>query len=155
MNPIIFLDFDGVIVVGTDWRKASPVHIQRLNRIIEATGAEIVVSSSWRYGHDCEALLKEWGCVGKVIGCTPKGGHELPSGIFKGETRGSEIQGWLELHPTETFIIIDDDPDMGALRPRCIFTDFRDGLQDLHVQLAIRALTKSKENSIGTRTIHV
>lgn len=89
---VIFLDFDGVLVTVHDrYTAGSPFCVFNLNRIIEATGAKIVVSSSWRILFEMEELtrfLKEWGVQGEVIGKTPVN-HD-------GE-RGDEIQAWLNV----------------------------------------------------------
>jgi hypothetical protein len=53
LTPLLFLDVDGVL----NSHDANEYHfntihrdkIERLNRIVKATGAEIVISSAWRY----------------------------------------------------------------------------------------------------------
>ena len=53
----IFLDFDGVITtLESKWR-LSPPHMEIVKKIIDKTGAKIVISSSWRY-RDVETTLK-------------------------------------------------------------------------------------------------
>lgn len=64
MRKIIFLDFDGVLntehyqnllqLQGKPWQDEygaffDPNAVKQLKRIIDATGADIVVESSWKY----------------------------------------------------------------------------------------------------------
>ena len=44
---VIFLDFDGVITIPPKWYLQAGL-IKNVKKIVDATGAKIVVSSSWR-----------------------------------------------------------------------------------------------------------
>jgi len=121
---VIFLDFDGVInstswVPDADdqphlsipWYAAGldPDLVALVNEIIERTGAQVVVSSSWRQGATLEWLqevLEEVGFLGDVIGATPRISYNQ---------RASEIQAWLAGHgeDVEQFVILDDYADAG------------------------------------------
>mgnify|MGYP003393400355 CR=1 FL=1 len=120
---VIFLDFDGVLnsemfFVGLDRKnceKAFPESelseelISNLNFIIEETGANVVVSSTWRHGRsvaELQRLLETAGFKGKVIDKTPDFLHNTTI------PRGIEIEGWLKKNSVESFVIIDDDDDM-------------------------------------------
>ena len=46
---VIFLDFDGVITLPPKWHLESD-KIKLVKKIVDETGAKIVVSSSWRRG---------------------------------------------------------------------------------------------------------
>lgn len=144
---IIFLDFDGVLVSGFDYflgdvpNKAA---VAALNRVIEATGASIVVSSSWRVGTSLKELqetLNNWGVRGIVIGKTP---------VIKylNEPRGIEIQEFIEdftlTDDIESFVIIDDNSDMCELKPYLVLTEKRNGLTDSDAEECIKMLNKSK-----------
>lgn len=150
MVKVVFLDFDGVLnsesFVRDYYRKSflqrepaeiDPVAVARLNRILEATGAVVCISSSWRLLHKTEELvdfLKGTGFTGKVIGITPR--LDAP--------RGMEIQEWMDTAPgyreIESFVILDDDADMAHLGHRLVQTDFAGGLEDHHIERAIRML---------------
>ena len=150
---LVFLDFDGVLnsteymlsdrptarerggVMGLD-----PLAVARLNRLIKATSAEVVVTSVVRHRKRrtelCD-ILNERGFVGTVRGMTPW--LNLDHG------RGLEIQAWLDesarrLGPIE-FVILDDDTDMHHLLPRLVKTSFETGLTDADVDQAILMLT--------------
>ena len=50
MRKIIFLDFDGVITTMASRYALDRYKCDLLQQVIDLTGAEIVVSSSWRCG---------------------------------------------------------------------------------------------------------
>lgn len=157
MIKIVFLDIDGVLNSHNyflsrpspkDYDHSSmldPVAMQRLNRLLKATDAVVVISSSWRNGHNVEQLddlLRSRGFAGRIIGMTATD-SDVP-------TRGGEIQAWLSLHPTvESFVILDDDRDSENLSNRWVQTTFMNGLQDNHVDKAIELL-QQKENEVMT-----
>lgn len=146
MNPIIFLDFDGVLNSAISWENykknhLAPEHINILNQITDLTNSRIVISSSWRYGTSLtslRAMLKRKGVKAKVIGKTP----ELRSDQWQDlVSRGQEIQVWLDDNPHDRFIILDDGDDMGHLTPYLIQTDHKTGLTKEHIEPAVRLLT--------------
>ena len=119
MHPfenIVHLDFDGVLTsepftrqcifehrrenwYGLDW--FDPKCIELLRKIVNATGAKIVVSSSWRdLGMD--KLRKVWfenNMPGELIGTTP---------IWV-LTKADAIKQWLKDNPCGHFAVLDDD----------------------------------------------
>ena len=88
MKKILFLDIDGVLNTER-WHKKmmeshapkdsfgydfDPEAVANLRRIIEATGAEIVISSSWK-GYGMDGLQELWetrDLPGKVIDMLPE-----------------------------------------------------------------------------------
>lgn len=143
---VIFLDFDGVLN-SIMWAEARTAEnrgnlygldheaVQRLARLVDAVGAKIVVSSTWRKNRTVERLielLKDAGYPGDppVIGKTPVLWRNE-----KGERleRGHEIQQWLDENPgVESFVILDDDSDMAHLKDRLVRTGNCCGLRDFH-----------------------
>jgi HAD domain in Swiss Army Knife RNA repair proteins len=137
---IIFLDIDGVIALPVPGRKTvlpSRQCIEQLNRITDATGAKIVLTSGRRFATDNESTLAEWGVRGEIIGRTPLVGNGL------GGNRAEDIAQWLTEYqePIEKFVILDDDWDVGELCLRLIRTDWNDGLTIALAEEAIRNLT--------------
>lgn len=125
---VIFLDVDGVLN-SEEWMKSrrdkysmddihtqypfyefSPDLVANLNKITDATGAKIVVSSTWRLGRTVEQLielLKSVGVTGEVIDKTDHMGAPSKLGsTITGEKptekmgytipRGCEIAHWLK-----------------------------------------------------------
>lgn len=141
---VIFLDIDGVLVNRDSLRVAggfravgAPSCVEALNKIVEETGAQIVVSSTWRrkfrYSDMCR-LLYMWGVTGKVIDCTPFD--------YKFTMRGQEIAKWLEGEHVDSFIILDDDCDMGDLCNRLVQTCNEKGLTMEDAKEAIARLNQ-------------
>jgi hypothetical protein len=114
---VIFLDIDGVLNVipkGFDkWGGIFHPHfVDNLKRIIDATGAKIVISSTWRMGNGLVGMREMWEdrvLPGEVIDITPNFMVNFKTTIC----RGKEIDAWLSEHPEVTnYVIIDDDCDM-------------------------------------------
>ena len=160
-DKIIFLDIDGVLnseksmsKIGKEYFEDIPhkMHIKHLYKIIKATGAIVVISSTWRLG--CSNyfmfgyLFYALGFKIEVIGITPR---------IPGEQRGQEIQKWIKQRNIEAnrnnsfsdyinevgnFIILDDDSDMKGIMDHLILTDGRYGLQKKHIKQAIKMLNQ-------------
>jgi len=134
MAKYILLDFDGVItshryslkcyrehaepnIYGLDW--FDPECIAILKGIVDETGAEIIVSSSWRNLWSVQ-LQRIWEYVpmpGKLAGI-------VPVWILD---KKEAIRYWLKQHPDDRYVIIDDD-DLGL--DNQYRTDHRMGLVD-------------------------
>lgn len=146
---IIFLDIDGVLNSKKSlenfkslWQ-LSPDNISQLNKIIEATGAKIVISSSWRHRREISSELESYlnddcGIKGEIIGRTPVVGFS--------RRRGCEIATWLEEwqgESIEDFVILDDGSDMEPLIERLCQTSFDTGLTEQEADKAIKMLNKN------------
>jgi len=120
----LFLDFDGVLnVIPPDHDDFGgifhPNFVENLGRIIEVTGAKLIISSSWRH-MGLERLNRMWesrGYPGEIIGITPDLRWGTPEDRLEpGEEkyiRGDEIQAILDQKPEITnYVILDDDDDM-------------------------------------------
>lgn len=109
---VIFLDVDGVLNnfslisrYGFDYIDES--HVILLAQVVKSTGAEIVLSSSWRHQEKDLSLVKDAlkRANLEIKGCTP---------WLNGRARIYEIKQWLAEHPEVTkFAILDDDEDAG------------------------------------------
>lgn len=128
---IIFLDIDGVLnnlnwfkynqdKKGTNEFYFAPHLVNNLNAITDTTGAEIVVSSSWRKSRDIDELkriFKEVGITGRVIGKTKS---LYFNNHYESVPRGCEVKQWIKdnkeildkdyLH-WKSYVIIDDETD--------------------------------------------
>jgi hypothetical protein len=148
---IVFLDFDGVLNSLSDvaFSGASncfqAAFIGRLNAIVQASGAKVVVSSTWRVHHSIDelrGLLRVSGFEGEIIGCTPVFSYEHAQGLSDiGVIRCNEIQAWIDAHPVPlTSFVILDDLDLAPLSAYQIKTDMEVGLCDIHVAEALAVL---------------
>jgi len=132
-KKIIFLDIDGVMNSQVDYELAeargdlekareeahelSERCVGLLNDLIDETGAEVVISSVWRYSttkEEMQALFEKKGFMHKILDYTPVYDRRF-------SVRGNEILGWIKdheeylgqfYHDFETFVIFDDDSDM-------------------------------------------
>ena len=129
-NPIIFLDFDGVII-NYDYKftKVSEKCLKNLHQLVKETNAKIVISSTWRL---CKSR-KELSQMIKlpILDITPE---------LKDCIRGNEIDKWLAKNPVKRYIIIDDDDDMGIHKDRLIQTQSMIGLTEQDVLRALELL---------------
>ena len=146
---IIFLDIDGVLncenayrkgecnYTKWNWEDGTEDHHQSfcswskelLNKLIDETGAKIVISSTWR-SSGVDFMRKVWeleGMHGEIIGITPNFRSykiNIPRGIeiqhyleeelkFHHINWDKDIQKeYMEKSGVENYIIIDDDSDM-------------------------------------------
>jgi hypothetical protein len=148
---VIFLDFDGVLnttadepdVSGELWTEAwlDEALVARLARLVEATEATVVLSTSWRQRRSREelaAMLGLRGYAGGVHDVTPR----LPRPA-EGErlVRASEITAWLATHPdVRSFVILDDHTEFGDLSAQHVAIDPAVGLTDADVRRALTLL---------------
>jgi hypothetical protein len=152
---IIFLDIDGVLNNPGCYAIASGTHtpadsicVAALNHILIATGALIVISSTWKLQGlmFCKEKLARWGVKPRtVLDATPNLQGE-------GKTRAEEIQEWLDRngdrHPIEAFVILDDEADLGHLTNSLIKTAGYRGLimPDAEKAITMLAGTTRKGN---------
>lgn len=152
---VLFLDIDGVLNSRAwaekrgpeGFRIFDPEAVAQLRRIVQQTGCQIVVSSSWRVGRSFTGMREEFGecgmdpeIVGRIIDKTPEWRTAHGGGIVAGfACRGDEIAAWLKGYrrPVEAFVILDDNSDMGALTERLIQTEWAVGLTAADADRAI------------------
>lgn len=135
MDKLIFLDVDGVLNNQT-WAlkmfKEEGVRVysediledralRLLKRLVDETGAKIIVSSAWRKipgSYDAlKAQLNHYGL--SVAGDTP----------YAGGVRGDDISAWFNRNPGDyRYVILDDDSDMDGHMEHLVQTDFDTGL---------------------------
>lgn len=120
-----------------------PRACQNLNKILQATDAKIVISSTWRLSysiHELDQILTNNGILAKVHGVTPS--FNSDSLIVPGTRRGVEIAAYLKAHPEITnYVILDDDSDMLIeQKPYFILVSTGVGLTDRQAQHAIQKL---------------
>ena len=144
MVKIIFLDIDGVLTSRKslytygNFRTFLPSSVEALNFLLKASGAKIVISSGFRMGRSLETIADYFNQRGidgsKIIGKTPR---------FQG-LRGMEIHEWLyhATIPIESFVILDDETDMGRHISRLVKTSLELGMDMSHAKLAIKMLNQ-------------
>lgn len=165
MKKILFLDIDGVLNTER-WHKKmieshapkdsfgydfDPEAVANLRHIVEATGAEIVISSSWK-GYGMDGLQELWetrDLPGKVIDFTPDVvTDEMLLQINLEEVdmmicRGKEIKKWLSMHKNKVshYAILDDYDDMlPEQMPHFVQTNYEVGISKQDADRVIEIL---------------
>lgn len=150
---VIFLDIDGVLNCSSSKSRdpdgctgIDDARVKLLRKIVDATGAKIVLISTWQ---------KEW----LSEGVTDSGWYLIRklwrerlnifsrTGKWSWNDRGQGIVDWLNRFPEEieSWIVLDDEifndyPRCGIM-PHLVQTDFySNGLNETHVEKAIELL---------------
>ena len=137
---MIFLDFDGVLAPIRRWDRygdLDPACIRVLNDVVARGGADVVVSSTWRYGRtaaELQTMLDAAGFIGRVVDTTPVG--------TPGASRGDEIAAWLAANDVSGYVIIDDHVDMGELRAHLVQTHPAHGLHADDISRVLETLMR-------------
>ncbi len=119
---VIFCDVDGVLQVHYGEKDEfgflfHPHFEANLRRIVEATGAKIVISSDWRKNGlgEMKRLWSHRNLAGEVIDVTVDCFQIVDMGIcefYDLVERGHEIQYYLDTNDVEQYVILDDINDM-------------------------------------------
>ena len=153
---VIFCDVDGVLnnestseLTPNGYRGVSDKLIRNLRKIVDETGAKIVLSSDWRLlkdtpvnGKDYDYLVES---LDKVSGLTL---FDHTADISWSQ-RGAEIRKYLKDHPSITdFAVLDDILFLGFtdedLIEHIVLTDAEEGLSDEDVLRAVKILQGDK-----------
>jgi len=166
MQKILFLDIDGVLNTalwyGPKDNKApkdkwgytfDPMSVANLKRIVDETGAEIVISSSWKC-IGLPMLRRMWKArklPGRIIDATPD--CMCDEGMLNmdvdfdlidiGASRGYEIREWLSRHGEQVshYAILDDMYEMlPEQQSHLVMTDSETGITDEDADRVIEIL---------------
>ena len=168
MNKYLFLDFDGVLNTaryakllrkeGLDPIDAfgpmfDPMAIDNLRNIVEQTGCEIVLSSTWRNEGlmQMRALWKDRNLPGELFSMTPillsatyrdaQSGEMF--GMAERYAKALEINAWLQRHASGTsqYVILDDENVFfQSQQEHLVQTNENDGLTAQKAMVAIDVL---------------
>ena len=117
-----------------------PRAVANLQKIVEATDARIVISSSWRYIHKLGSLRMMWEVRG-----LPCGIHDVIPHEATYISRGEDIDWYLEKHGRLNYVIIDDDSDMCDYQLfNFVQTDTCDGITERDAKLCVDILNGIK-----------
>lgn len=165
-RKIIFLDIDGVL--NTKWWYSQmdrnthrdkygyafdPQAVANLRKIVEETGADIVISSSWKCMglSQMEDMWKDRNLPGIIIGITPNSVSDellIDADIDSMELfhiRGEEIKEWLKKHGKRVcnYVIIDDmDNMLPGQQSHFVQTNPEMGITEDDAEKAIAILNK-------------
>jgi len=153
MNPLIFLDVDGVLNTRNGSLDADKLDL--LRGVIQATSAHVVISSTWRHTeHQMARLRPELEKRGiAIVGKTPDASYRNPDEPFwVASTRATEILQWLGEHREYTNFVILDDAPFTQLKGWLVQTKSDVGLTPEHCEEIIRRLNPAKSPSSQTST---
>lgn len=171
MKKIIFLDIDGVLNSRVYTKSEAflketegvsdaelmlirhdlhidPLAVALLDELIEKSGADVVLSSTWRQKYSPEAiteLMATRGFKHKVVDKTPALFGKFSSSRIP---RGKEINAYLRSLPEwpEAFVILDDNDDMLNLKDHLVLTSKRTGITSADVDRALKILNGDLTN---------
>jgi len=166
-GPFLFLDIDGVLNSHAYARKLGkggilgidPDAVKHLQRVVDETGCELVLSSTWRLGppgtlSDVRGKLVAAGMRSPcpLIGRTPDLSRPPQSGVvWRAVKRGEEVKHWLDAMGYEgPYVCIDDDSDFLEGQP-LVRTTFSEGMTAKHADDCIRILKGSEIPTNGDR----
>lgn len=141
---ILFLDIDGVMNNARSSQTADrylpiePYAVLLLDRIIQATGCQVVLSSSWRHMLDWKDMMKRFMPSVEFLDKTPR---------VDGGFRGDEILKWIidfeeKNERVEVHAILDDNLDFHRDQP-LFKTSWPTGLTEEIAQAVIAHLNKT------------
>lgn len=158
---IIFLDIDGVLnsersqtafgrrpwsTIPFNWHLFDEVAVRLLARAAAETGAQVVLSSTWRADLTTAADLNRLGArLGvDIIGATPTQIKGPWGETFGSPKRGDQIASWLTAHPeVEDWAIVDDvDEMLPSQGKRLVLVDGDVGFSVANMLLLKRILTR-------------
>ena len=177
MRKILFLDIDGVLNTGRQHLHClvnniaevdifgyayDPEAIQNLSKIVSATGADIVISSSWKF-YGLAALQEMWrkrGMPGTIIDITPNNDSDeiVLNADFDGMLtgKGYEIKEWLSHNGADVshYVIIDDNDVILPEHKRCfVQTNPHIGITKENAEEVIEIMNKSYKRGIHDETL--
>ena len=155
MRKVIFLDVDGVLNSELNekinnnlghWSSRDIIMYEEsmmsLYEIISATGAEIVLSSTWRYPDEDGSYISKENLIKQLSEYGMNLSDETPQlAVYD---RALEILTYLENHPEVThYIVIDDDIELlknDIIKPHLVYTYYQIGLTEQDIFKAITIL---------------
>lgn len=157
MLRVIFLDVDGVLnsrntIRITSWGNTfvETALVENLKQIIKATGAKVVLSSSWRYDRDDPVRNTEFLELRSEL---EKHGIQFFGFTPELHDRSEDIDQWLTQHPeTENFVILDDS-NITLNQDHWVKTTMSHGLGQEETNQAIRILLDHKLADEWMRTM--
>ena len=150
---VVFLDVDGVLNCRSSearcglWLGIDEDKTKRLRQIVDATGAAIVLTSTWKYDWKREHKENQDELANYLDRMLwNEGLRILDKTEDRWRDRGAGILRWMKGHPVEAFVILDDETfdyaELGLLDNMVTTVEGADdgGLQTEHVQTAIAML---------------
>ena len=152
MSKVIFLDVDGVLndihtssITPNGYIGLDKKFILQLKRIVDATNADIVLTSDWKFEFTTDSCDEDSAELDGKYLCLRLSQHDLhikartkdnSVGTDRQSRRGSGIRRYIQENKVTDFVILDD----------IFFEDFTDELKDHFVWTENTALNEEKAN---------
>jgi hypothetical protein len=146
----VFLDVDGVLNTEADWaRKVYSLDSKCVDSFCKLLNSlnepKVVLSSTWRNGIARDGTTAVH--IDDLIkALKPSDIKSLDkTGIAPDGSRTKEIEHYLRRHTEDSYIILDDDPELFEQRentPHLYLTSSKTGLTDTDVKRILKLLTK-------------
>ncbi len=144
---MIYLDLDGVMLTGKDYSskpyRITAERVAMVNRLLDATGTSLVLSSTWRRGSEGRRILTDAGLWPRMAHLAdPQADWHTPFALDEDDQddslslRGQEIRAHALANGVARYLVLDDGPVL-ADQP-WVRIDGRLGLTDADVRRAIR-----------------
>lgn len=152
MARFLFLDVDGVLNnrhtrtrTGEGWCFVDDFLVRRVREIVDATGALIVLSSTWRDEWNRENESLNGPDFNELRAKFQEFGMDFfdRTGAWQTRGRGWEILEWLNGRDVDSFVILDDWDDMGPISDHLVWTNPTYGLTEEQVQEVIEILMQN------------
>ena len=106
---VIFLDIDGVLNTNSD-REISSDKLKLLSELVSKTGADVVLSSSWRYGWNQLKLNQPGTRIYRLKQLLKDNDIVIKDIIGLDLTKSIQIKNYLNTNMISNYIVLDDEP---------------------------------------------
>ena len=106
---VIFLDIDGVLNTNSD-REILNDKLKLLSELVSKTGADVVLSSSWRYGWNQPRLNQPGTRIYRLKQLLKDNDIVIKDTIGLDLTKSIQIKNYLNTNMISNYIVLDDEP---------------------------------------------
>ena len=133
---VIFLDIDGVLNTNSD-REILNDKLKLLSELVSKTGADVVLSSSWRYGWNQPRLNQPGTRIYRLKQLLKDNDIVIKDTIGLDLTKSIQIKNYLNTNMISNYIVLDDEPIDTA---NLVQTNAEQGLTQSDCQKAFQLL---------------
>lgn len=150
-GPIIFLDFDGVVVTrkqadASPRNYLCPNKVGMVKALCDRAGARVVISSTWRVSDDCRDALAAAGLHSAYLfddWATPL----LVDSDDDVSVRGLEIDQHVRANNIRRYVILDDMPVLKSQASRHVQPDPAVGITQDQIDLAFDLISNPMDDA--------
>ena len=105
---VLFLDIDGVLNTNSD-REISNDKLKLLSELVSKTGADVVLSSSWRYGWNKPELNKPGTRIYGLKQLLKDNDIVIKETIGLDLTKSIQIKNYINTNMISNYVVLDDE----------------------------------------------